>query len=107
MQKKYNIVVVGASGVVGKETLEILAQRAFPINKIFATASDKSLGKKINFGEQSLHIDTIDDINWHEIDIIFSAAGSSVAHLLVAKNLSQAVIIDKTSAYRMDNDVPL
>jgi len=107
MTKKYNVAVVGASGVVGKETLEILAERKFPINKIFAIASDQSLGKKVSFGEKSLHIDMIDDINWDEVDIIFSAAGSKVTNIIKNKNLSKAIIIDKTSAYRLDEQVPL
>lgn len=107
MTRKYNVAVVGASGVVGKETLEILAERKFPINKIFAIASDRSLGKKISFGDESLHIDMMDDIDWDEIDIIFTAAGSKVTNVITNKNLSKAIIIDKTSAYRLDEEVPL
>jgi len=107
MTKKYNVAVVGASGVVGKETLEILAERKFPINKIFAIASDNSLGKKVSFGDESLHIDMMDDINWDEIDIIFTAAGSKVTNTITNRNLSKAIIIDKTSAYRLDEQVPL
>lgn len=107
MTRKYNVAVVGASGAVGKETLEILAERKFPINKIFAIASDRSLGKKVSFGDESLHIDMMDDVDWNKIDIIFTAAGSKLTNIITGKNLSKAVIIDKTSAYRLDEKVPL
>jgi aspartate-semialdehyde dehydrogenase len=107
MTKKYNIAVVGATGVAGKETIQILAERNFPIAKIFAIASDDSLGKKINFGNNNLTVDRIDDIGWSDIDIIFSSAGSEVTKLLVNKISKKSIVIDKTSLYRLDKKVPL
>jgi aspartate-semialdehyde dehydrogenase len=105
--KKYNIAVVGATGVVGRETLDILSERNFPYNKVFAIASSDSLGRKVSFGRQDLHIDLLEDVNWREIDIVFSSAGSKVTKLFVDQLPPHCVLIDKTSLYRLDKDVPL
>jgi aspartate-semialdehyde dehydrogenase len=107
MQKKYNIAVIGATGVVGRETLEILADRKFPINKILAIASEESLGKKVSFGDESVYVDLLEDVNWSEIDIIFSSAGSEVTKLFIDKCALNTIVIDKTSLFRLDPDVPL
>ncbi|EOB09675.1 Aspartate-semialdehyde dehydrogenase [Rickettsia prowazekii str. GvF12] len=71
MTKKYNIAVIGATGNVGRETLNILAERHFPINKIYAIASDNSLGREVRFGEKILHINSIKIFNFHDIEIAF------------------------------------
>ena len=107
MTQKYNIAVVGATGAAGKETLQILAERNFPIAQIFAIASDDYLGKKIGFGNSSLTVDRIDDIGWSDIDIIFSSAGAEVTKLLINKISKKSIVIDKTSLYRLDEKVPL
>ena len=105
--KLYNIAVVGATGVVGRETLDILSSRDFAVNKIFAVASENSLGKKVSFGDQDLHVDMIDDIDWSIIDIVFASAGSKTTQSLIPKLHDRCILIDKTSAYRLDDDVPL
>jgi aspartate-semialdehyde dehydrogenase len=107
MKNKYNIAVIGATGAVGRETLNILAEREFPANKLFAIASNDSLGKKVSFGDKNLHIDLIDDVPWEEVDIVFSSAGSKITKLFVDKLSGNTVVIDKTSLYRLDKDVPL
>jgi aspartate-semialdehyde dehydrogenase len=107
MNKKYNVAVIGATGAVGRETLETLAERNFPINNIFAVASDRSLGKKVSFGASDLHIDLIEHVNWDEIDIVFSSAGSEITKLFTEKLPQNVIVIDKTSVYRLDKDVPL
>jgi len=107
MTRKYNIAIVGATGAAGRETVQILSERNFPIAKIFAVASDDSLGKKISFGPSDLTVDRIEDIDWSDIDIIFSSAGEAVTKSLVEKTLKRSIIIDKTSLYRLDKQVPL
>lgn len=109
MKKKYNIAVIGATGNVGREVLAILAERNFPVGTMHAVASRESLGKKVSFGEKDvLQIQTIDNINFQDVDIAFFAAGSEVS-----KNYAQSVaqqgciVIDKSSYFRMNSKVPL
>lgn len=109
MTKKYNIAVVGATGNVGRETISILSERRFPINKIHAIASSESVGKKVSFGEEGvLPIESLDGFDFKNIDIIFSSAGSHISRKFV-RNAAEmgAVVIDKTSLFRMEDDVPL
>jgi aspartate-semialdehyde dehydrogenase len=105
--KKYNIVVVGATGVVGRETLDILASRNFPYGSVSAVASEHSLGKKASFGDRNLHIDLLEDIAWHNTHLVFACAGSKVSAQISAKLPKSCVMIDKTSLYRLDKQVPL
>ena len=105
---KYNVAIIGATGNVGRETLNILHERNFPINNIYAIASQDSIGKTITYGDQDIDIIDLNDINFKNIDIIFSAAGSKVTKLFIDKAInSGCMVIDKTSLFRMDPDVPL
>lgn len=108
MDKKYNIAVIGATGNVGRETLNILAERSFPINKIYAVASKNSLNKEVSFGDKTLNITSLDDLKFNEIDLAFFCAGSDVSReyipVATAKN---CVVIDKSSHFRLDSKVPL
>jgi aspartate-semialdehyde dehydrogenase len=111
MTIRYNVAIVGATGAAGRETIQILAERNFPVARVFALASDASLGKKISFGNENLTVDRIDDIDWNDVDIVFSSAGSEVTELLI-KTLTKGlfkrpIVIDKTSLYRLDEQVPL
>ena len=100
MRKNFNIAVVGATGNVGREVINILAQRNFPIGEIHALASEKSLGKNISFGDQeNLIVEDLADFNFSKIDIIFSCASEAVTEMLRAKTTtSSAIIIDKYDA---------
>lgn len=108
MKKKYNIAVIGATGKVGRETINILAERKFPINNLFGAASSGSIGKEISFGDAILKISGLETLNFSEIDIAFFSAGSEIskryAHL--AAN-DKCVVIDKSSYFRLNPDVPL
>ncbi len=105
----YTIAVVGATGNVGREVLQILAERNFPHKKIHALASEKSQGREVSFGEdKTLKIEALSKFDFKGVDIVFSAAGSSVSKEFVPRaTAAGAVVIDKTSLYRMDKDVPL
>ena len=107
--KKYNVAVIGATGNVGREVLSILDERKFPINEIYAVASQSSLGKDVSFGEKIiLKIQTIDSIDFSNIDIAFFAAGSKVSKEYAKKaSAAGCVVIDKASLFRMSPDVPL
>ena len=104
----YRIVVVGATGNVGREMLNILDERAFPIDDITVLASRKSLGTEISFGEKTLttkDLDTFDFTGW---DIALFAVGSDATKIYAPKAAAAGcVVIDNSSLYRYDPDVPL
>ncbi|GAA5252785.1 aspartate-semialdehyde dehydrogenase [Candidatus Rickettsia kedanie] len=108
MIKKYNIAVIGATGNVGRETLNILAERNCPINKIHAIASDNSIGREISYGAKILQISSLTNLNFDDIDIAFFCAGSEVSKEFIPKaTASNCVVIDKSSLFRIDDQVPL
>jgi len=105
---KYNIAIVGATGIVGESILDILYSRKFPIEKIIPLASKKSAGKQIKFGDELINVIALDDYDFNNIDIAFFSAGSSVSkiHAPIAAK-SGAVVIDNTSEFRYVDDIPL
>lgn len=108
--KKYNVAVVGANGAVGEEILTILSEIDFPINKLVPLASARSVGKKVNFNDKEINIIelTNDVFAKEEIEIaLFSAGGSVSAEFAPDAVKAGAVVIDNTSHFRMDEDVPL
>ncbi len=104
----YKVVVVGATGNVGKEMLNILAEREFPVDEIAALASRKSLGTEVSFGDRTLKtldLDTFDFTGW---DIALFAIGSDATKVYAPKAAaSGCVVIDNSSLYRYDPDIPL
>jgi aspartate-semialdehyde dehydrogenase len=104
----YKVVVVGATGNVGKEMLNILAEREFPVDAIAALASRKSLGTEVSFGDRTLKtldLDTFDFTGW---DIALFAIGSDATKVYAPRAASQGcVVIDNSSLYRYDPDIPL
>jgi aspartate-semialdehyde dehydrogenase len=109
VKKKYNIAVIGATGNVGREVLSILAEREFPVGEIYAVASRASLGKDVSFGDEIvLKVKAIDEIDFKKIDIAFFAAGSAVSKEYAEAIAAQGcIVIDKSSYFRMKQDVPL
>lgn len=106
--KKYNIAIIGATGNVGHETLNILAERKFPVDKLYAIASSDSLGKEVSFGEQVLKISNIENLNLKEVDIAFFSAGSDISKRYIPEAVnSGCIVIDKSSFFRLDSNVPL
>lgn len=105
----YTIAVAGATGNVGREVLNILSERNFPAKKIHALASEKSAGREVAYGDDKvLKVEALNKFDFKGVDIVFSAAGSSVSKEFVPRAVAAgAVVIDKTSLYRMDPDVPL
>ena len=104
----YKVVVAGATGNVGREMLNILAERAFPVSEIVALASRKSLGTEISFGDKTVKtrdLDTFDFTGW---DIALFAVGSDATKLYAPKAAAAGcVVIDNSSLYRYDPQVPL
>ncbi len=109
-EKKYNVAVIGANGAVGEEILTILAEIDFPLDKLIPLASARSVGKSVNYNGETLPIIelTEDVFEAYEVDIaLFSAGGSVSAAFAPAAVKAGAVVIDNTSHFRMDSDVPL
>ena len=108
--KKYNVAVVGANGAVGEEILTILSEIDFPLNKLVPLASARSVGKCVTFNAKEIDIIelTNDIFEKEEIDIaLFSAGGSVSAEFAPDAVKAGAVVIDNTSHFRMDKDIPL
>jgi len=106
----YRVAVVGATGNVGREMLNILAERAFPIDEIAALASSRSQGSEIEFGEtgQMLKVQNVDHFDFTGWDMALFAAGSGPTKVHAPRAAAAGcVVIDNSSLYRMDPDVPL
>lgn len=107
--KKFNIAVLGASGNVGREILNILSSSLIKFDNVYALASERSVGKSVSFGEEKLlQIFPVDNFDFNKIDLLFNATGNDVAAKFLPKALeSGASVIDKSSLYRMQDGVPL
>lgn len=104
----YNVAVVGATGNVGREMLKVLEEREFPIGEIHAVASSRSVGKEVSFGDKDLPVQSLDDFDFKGVDIVLMSAGGSIAEKAAPKAAAAgAVVIDNSSHFRMDPDVPL
>ena len=105
----YNVAVVGATGNVGRELLQILAERHFPVKSMVALASERSVGAEVSFGEDTvLKVQQLDKFDFKGIDIVLSSAGAKISAEFAGRaSKAGAVIIDNTSHFRMDPDVPL
>ncbi len=106
--KKFDIAVLGATGLVGETMLEILDQRKFPINKLFALASEKSDGKTVKFGHKNIEVLDAARFDFSQVQIGLFSAGADVSKKYAPKAAAAGcVVIDNTSFFRNDSDVPL
>jgi aspartate-semialdehyde dehydrogenase len=105
----YKVAVVGATGNVGREMLKVLAQRQFPISEVVALASTRSVGTAVSFGDDAvLKIKALDHYDFKDTDICLMSAGGDIAKEWAPKIAAQGcVVIDNSSAWRMDRQVPL
>lgn len=104
----YNVVVVGATGNVGREMLNILSERQFPVDKIAALASRRSLGTQVSFGDRTLACDDLDVFNFEGWDIALFAIGSDATKKYAPRAAAAGcVVIDNSSLYRYDPMIPL
>jgi len=108
MTTKYDVAVVGATGVVGESMLGILAERKFPVGKVFALASERSVGKTVDFGNRELAVGDLADFDFSQVQIgLFSAGGSISEEYAPLAAAAGCVVIDNTSHFRYDDDIPL
>lgn len=109
MDKKFNVAIIGATGNTGRKILSILDERDFPVGTVHALASRSSKGKQVSFGESKiLTIGALDEFDFKNVDIVFSCVDAKILASFYEKATSQgAIIIDKSSMFRLDDDVPL
>ena len=108
MSKTYDIAVVGATGAVGETMLSILEERDFPVGKVYALASSRSVGKRIPFKGSSLQVQDLADFDFSKVQIgLFSAGGSISREFAPKAAAAGCIVIDNTSEFRYDEDIPL
>ena len=104
----YKVAVVGATGNVGREMLNILDERKFPADEVVALASRRSVGVEVSYGDRTLKVKALEHYDFSDVDICLMSAGGSVSKEWSPKiGAAGAVVIDNSSAWRMDPDVPL
>ncbi|MBT4921585.1 MAG: aspartate-semialdehyde dehydrogenase [Rickettsiales bacterium] len=104
----YNVAVVGATGNVGRELLSILDEREFPIDNIYALASESSIYKKVTFGTKTLPVHDLAKFDFSKVDIgLFSPSGEISKIYAPKAAAAGCIVIDNTSHFRMDKDIPL
>ena len=102
-----NFAIIGASGNVGRKTIEILENSKIPFQELFLVASKKSAGKKIRFRKKEIVIENLENYDFSKAQITFFAAGSRIAREWAPKASKKTIIIDNSSHFRMQKDVPL
>ena len=104
----YKVAVVGATGAVGREMMKTLAEREFPVDDMVALASERSVGIKVSFGDDDVTVQNLASFDFKGIDLVFSSPGAKISAEFSPKAAKKgAVVVDNTSQFRMDPDVPL
>jgi aspartate-semialdehyde dehydrogenase len=108
LTKSYRVAILGATGAVGTELIELLAERNFPLSDLKLLASPRSAGKTMKFKGEDLLIEEVSDRSFANVDIVLASAGGSTSKALAPQAVKAgAVVIDNSSAFRMDSQVPL
>ena len=106
--RKYRVAILGATGAVGTELLELLEQRDFPISDLKLLASPRSASRTLRFKDQDLPVEPVGDRSFKDVDIVLASAGGSTSKVFAPKAVAAgAVVIDNSSAFRMNPEVPL
>ncbi|MBR3090920.1 MAG: aspartate-semialdehyde dehydrogenase, partial [Bacteroidetes bacterium] len=108
MSKKYNVAVVGATGLVGRTMVKVLEEKKFPINNLSLFASKRSIGKKIQYLSNEIQVQELTKDSFKNIDIALFSAGTDVSKEFAPKAVdSNCIVIDNSSYWRMNKNVPL
>ena len=108
MTKEYNVAILGATGAVGRRMIEQLAQSTIPVKSVKLLASSRSAGTVLKFRDQELTVEETTPESFDGIDLVLSSAGGGVSKKFLPEAVKRgAVCVDNTSAFRMDEDVPL
>ena len=102
-----NIAIVGATGNVGRKLLEVLENLNFKFDQLYLIASDKSIGKKVNFKNKDYSLIGLNDFDFSKVQIAFFSAGSSIAEKWAPIAAKKTIVIDNSKHFRMDKDIPL
>jgi len=108
LTQAYRVAVLGATGAVGTELLELLKERDFPASELKLLASERSAGKKLPFKGEDLPVEAVSEAALENVDLVLASAGGSISKVWAAKAVEKgAVVIDNSSAFRMNPEVPL
>ena len=108
MSKEYDVAVVGATGAVGEVMISVLEERNFPVRNLYPLASSRSAGKTIQFRGKSIRVTDLAEVDFSQAQIgLFSAGGSISAEYAPKAAAAGCVVIDNTSHFRRDDDIPL
>ncbi len=108
MTQAYRVAVLGATGAVGTELLELLKERDFPASELKLLASERSAGKKLPFKGEDLPVEAVSEAALENVDLVLASAGGSISKVWAPKAAEKgAVVIDNSSAFRMNPEVPL
>ncbi len=108
MSKTYDVAVVGATGAVGEAMLSILEERNFPVGKVYALASSRSVGKRLTFKGATLKVEDLETFDFSKAQIGLFSPGASVSEIYAPKAAAAGcIVIDNTSQFRYDDDIPL
>jgi aspartate-semialdehyde dehydrogenase len=108
MTKSYHIAIVGATGAVGAELLRVLERRNFPVASLRAISSARSIGKSVLFRDELIPVQELAEHSFDKIDVVFFSAGGEVSRKFVPfARRAGAIVVDNSSVFRMDSDVPL
>ena len=108
MPNTYDIAVVGATGLVGQQMVKILEERAFPVGQLYPLASARSAGSFITFQHRDHKVENLEDFDFQRAHLVLFSAGGSVSAEFAPKAVSAgAIVIDNTSHFRNDEDIPL
>jgi len=102
-----NIAIVGATGNVGRKILEVLEKKNFPIDDLYLVASSKSAGSKLKFKGKDIEVENLENFDFSKANITFFSAGGKISEQYIPIASQQSVVIDNSSFFRMDPDVPL
>ncbi len=108
MAQAYRVAILGATGAVGTELLELLEERDFPLTELKLLASERSAGKKLPFKGEDLLVEAVSEAALENVDLVLASAGGSISKVWAPKAVEKgAVVIDNSSAFRMNSEVPL
>ncbi len=102
-----NFAIIGATGNVGRKTIEVLEKSSIKIDNLYLIASEKSAGKKLSFKKKEIIIEQLEKYNFAKAEITIFAAGSEIAKKWIPEASKKTIVIDNSSFFRMQNDVPL
>ena len=104
----YKVAIIGATGNVGREMLNVLAEREFPVDEVYALASRRSVGVEVTFGEKTLKCQNLETFDFSKVDFALMSAGGAVSKEWSPRiGAKGCIVIDNSSAWRYDADVPL